>query len=161
MASKKWHDPFLQLFFRSPWAIPGLWLLSLGLAGARQRSGGSLSIPIGLRAGIMASNFVIQTGGFLTCKPNFPMWVTGPHPFQPFSGISGLALSLLLAMVLHPREPNPSEEKHNDNSWMDVNSKFQESRQSWLQRIFCIFVATLSVIVHPTSTVNSWNACGK
>ncbi|KAE9464591.1 hypothetical protein C3L33_03500, partial [Rhododendron williamsianum] len=105
-----------SLLQRSPRAIPGLWLLSLGLAGARQRSGGCLSIPIGLRAGIMASNFVLQTGGFLTCKPNFPMWVTGPHPFQPFSGISGLALSLLLAMVLHPREPNPSEEKHNDNS---------------------------------------------
>ncbi|XP_058206489.1 uncharacterized protein LOC131319996 isoform X2 [Rhododendron vialii] len=105
-----------SLLQRSPWAIPGLWLLSLGLAGARQRSGGSLSIPIGLRAGIMASNFVLHTGGFLTCKPNFPMWVTGPHPFQPFSGISGLGLSLLLAMVLHPREPNPSEEKHNDNS---------------------------------------------
>ncbi|KAI8565318.1 hypothetical protein RHMOL_Rhmol03G0249700 [Rhododendron molle] len=105
-----------SLLQRSPWAIPGLWLLSLGLAGARQRSGGSLFIPIGLRAGIMASNFVLQTGGFLTCKPNFPMWVTGPHPFQPFSGISGLALSLLLAMVLHPWDPNPSEEKHNDNS---------------------------------------------
>ncbi|CAI9286177.1 unnamed protein product [Lactuca saligna] len=33
-------------------AIPGLWLLSLGLAGVRQRSGGSLALPIGLRAGV-------------------------------------------------------------------------------------------------------------
>jgi len=105
-----------SLLQRSPWAIPGLWLLSLGLAGARQRSGGSLSIPVGLRAGIMASNFVLQMGGFLTYMPKFPIWVTGTQPFQPFTGISGLAFSLLLAVVLHPKEPNPLEEKHKDNS---------------------------------------------
>lgn len=105
-----------SLLQRSPWAIPGLWFLSLGLAGARQRSGGSLSIPIGLRAGIMASNSVLQMGGFLTYMPKFPIWVTGTQPFQPFTGISGLTFSLLLAVVLHPKEPNPLEEKHKDNS---------------------------------------------
>ncbi|KAG2717843.1 hypothetical protein I3760_03G192700 [Carya illinoinensis] len=90
---------------RSPQAIPGLWLLSLGLAGAYQRSEGSLSVPIGLRAGIMASSFVLQKGGFLTYKLNFPLWVTGIHPFQPFSGVVGFAFALVLAIILYPRQP--------------------------------------------------------
>ncbi|KAF5481622.1 hypothetical protein F2P56_002261 [Juglans regia] len=94
-----------SLLQRSPQAIPGLWLLSLGLAGAYQRSEGSLSIPIGLRAGIMASSFVLQKGGLLTYKLNFPLWVTGIHPFQPFSGVVGFAFALVLAIILYPRQP--------------------------------------------------------
>ncbi|PIN26102.1 Alpha/beta hydrolase [Handroanthus impetiginosus] len=90
---------------RSAWEIPGLWLLSLSLSGAQQRSQGSLSLPIGIRAGILASNFILKTGGFLTYQPNFPLWVTGGHPFHPFSGVVGLAFSLVLAVVLYPREP--------------------------------------------------------
>ncbi|KAI3443511.1 hypothetical protein Pfo_000176 [Paulownia fortunei] len=90
---------------RSTWEIPGLWLLSLSLSGARQRSRGSLSLPIGLRAGILASNFILKTGGFLTYQPNFPLWVTSGHPFQPFSGVVGLAFSLVLAVILYPRQP--------------------------------------------------------
>ncbi|XP_010107073.2 uncharacterized protein LOC21402490 [Morus notabilis] len=94
-----------SLFERSLWAIPGLWLLSLSLSGVRQRTEGSLSLPIGLRAGIMASSFILQKGGVLTYKPNFPIWVTGTHSFQPFSGIAGFAFSLLLALFLYPRQP--------------------------------------------------------
>ncbi|KAK7856322.1 embryogenesis-associated protein emb8 [Quercus suber] len=93
------------LFQRSPQVIPGLWLLSLGLAGAYQRSEGSLSIPIGLRAGIVASSFVLQKGGLLTYKSNFPLWVTGAHPFQPFSGVVGFAFALVMATVLYPTQP--------------------------------------------------------
>ncbi|KAK6944693.1 Type II CAAX prenyl endopeptidase Rce1-like [Dillenia turbinata] len=94
-----------SLFQRSPWAIPGFWLLSLVLSGARQRNQGSLSIPIGLRAGILASSFILQEGGMLTSKLNFPLWVTGTHPLQPFSGAVGLALSLILAILFYPRQP--------------------------------------------------------
>ncbi|KAJ6993507.1 hypothetical protein NC653_016596, partial [Populus alba x Populus x berolinensis] len=94
-----------SLFQRSVWAMPGLWLFSLALAGFRQRSKGSLSIPIGLRTGIMASSFVLQTGGLLTYKPNYPVWVTGTHPLQPFSGAIGLAFSLLMAIFLYPWQP--------------------------------------------------------
>ncbi|CDP03037.1 unnamed protein product [Coffea canephora] len=90
---------------RSPWAIPGLWLLSLGLAGARQRSQGSLSLPIGLRAGIIVSSFILQRGGFLTYSPSLPNWLCGSHPFEPFSGIVGIAFSLALAIILYPRQP--------------------------------------------------------
>ncbi|KAK6248836.1 hypothetical protein QUC31_020401 [Theobroma cacao] len=98
-----------SLFQRSLMAIPGLWLLSLALAGIRQRNDGSLSIPIGLRAGIIASSFVLQTGGFLIYKANFPLWVTATYPFQPFSGLVGLAFSLLLAIILYPRQPLPQK----------------------------------------------------
>ncbi|XP_052183801.1 uncharacterized protein LOC127795879 isoform X2 [Diospyros lotus] len=96
---------------RSPLAIPGLWLLSLSLAGARQRSQGSLSVPIGLRAGILTSSFVLQRGGFLIYQQNSPLWVSGTHAFEPFSGAAGLVFSLLMAIVLHPRLAIPSEEK--------------------------------------------------
>ncbi|KAJ8767473.1 hypothetical protein K2173_017517 [Erythroxylum novogranatense] len=85
-------------------AVPGLWLLSLALAGLRQRSKGNLAIPIGLRTGIMASSFVLQTGGFLSYNLNSPLWFTGTRPFQPFSGVVGLAFALFLAIILYPRK---------------------------------------------------------
>lgn len=94
-----------SLFQRSPRAIPGLWLLSLGLAGARLRSDGSLSTPIGLRSGIMASSYILQKGGFLAYRPSSSAWLTGTHPFEPFSGVVGLIFCLLLAIVLYPRQP--------------------------------------------------------
>ncbi|KAL8040167.1 hypothetical protein ABFX02_10G080600 [Erythranthe guttata] len=90
---------------RSMREIPGLWLLSLSLSGARHRNGGSLSLPIGIRAGILSSSFVLKTGGFLTYQTNIPPWITGGHPFQPFSGVVGLVFSLVLAVVLYPRQP--------------------------------------------------------
>lgn len=103
---------FLQ---RSLQSIPGLLLLSLSLSGARQRNGGSLSIPIGLRAGMLASTFILQKGGFLTYnyKGNIPLWMIGSHPFQPFSGLVGLVFSLSLAIFLYPRltkQKNESKE---------------------------------------------------
>lgn len=94
-----------DLILRSIWEVPGLWMLSLSLSGARQRSGGSLSLPIGFRTGILASNFILKTGGFLKYQINFPLWVTGAHPFQPFSGVVGLAFSLLLAGIFYPKQP--------------------------------------------------------
>ncbi|TKY54378.1 Embryogenesis-associated protein EMB8 [Spatholobus suberectus] len=100
---------FLQ---RSLQAIPGLWLLSLSLSGARQRNGGSLFIPIGLRTGMMASTFMLQKGGLLTYhnKDNFPLWIIGHHPFQPFSGLVGLVFSLSLAILLYPRQISQRKE---------------------------------------------------
>ncbi|KAL2481925.1 alpha/beta-Hydrolases superfamily protein [Abeliophyllum distichum] len=93
-----------SLFQRSLWEIPGLWLLSISLSGARQRSQGCLSLPIGIRAGILASSFFLKMGGFLNYQPSFPLWFTGGHPFQPFSGIVGLVFSLVLAVVFYPRQ---------------------------------------------------------
>ncbi|XP_019443599.1 PREDICTED: uncharacterized protein LOC109347914 isoform X4 [Lupinus angustifolius] len=98
---------------RSLLAIPGLWLLSLFLSGVRQRNGGSLSMPIGLRAGIMASSFILQKGRFLVYNNydgNFTLWITGSHPFQPFSGLVGLLFSLSLAILLYPRQTSEKKE---------------------------------------------------
>ncbi|KAK4786384.1 hypothetical protein SAY86_003073 [Trapa natans] len=93
-----------SLLQRPIWALPGLWLFSLCLSGIRHPNKGSLSIPIGLRAGIIASTYVLQTGGFVTSNPNMPVWIMGTHPFQPFSGIVGFSLSLVMAAFLYPRE---------------------------------------------------------
>jgi len=91
--------------FRSLQAIPGLWLLALSLSGARQRNGGSLFIPIGLRTGMMASTYMLQKGGFLTYNTgNLPLWIIGSHPFQALSGLVGLLFSLSLAILLYPRQ---------------------------------------------------------
>ncbi|KAK8550363.1 hypothetical protein V6N12_039076 [Hibiscus sabdariffa] len=94
-----------SLIQRSLMAIPGLWLLSLALSGIRQRNEGRLSTAIGLRAGIMASSFILQTSGFVTYKANHPVWVTGAYPFQPFSGVVGVAFALVLAAILYPTQP--------------------------------------------------------
>lgn len=94
---------------RSWQAVPGLWLLSMCLSGVRLRKDGSLFIPIGLRTGLMASSYILQTGSFLVYLPKFPWWVVGTHPFQPFSGVVGLLVALLLAVVLYPRQPGLME----------------------------------------------------
>ncbi|KAK9102385.1 hypothetical protein Sjap_019639 [Stephania japonica] len=90
---------------RSLHAIPGLWLLALVLSGIRQRSEGSLSIPIGIRTGILASSFVLQTGGFLIYHPTPYIWLIGRHPLQIFGGAIGQAICLALAILLYPRQP--------------------------------------------------------
>lgn len=99
--------------FRSLQAIPVLWVLSLGLAGARQRREGCLSIPIGLRAGITASSFIFQKGGFISYKPipmHHPVWIMGIDTQQPLSGVAGFAFALLVACIFLPR--NPMEKKN-------------------------------------------------
>ncbi|XP_024012596.1 uncharacterized protein LOC18018807 isoform X2 [Eutrema salsugineum] len=102
------------LFQRSLRSIPGLWLLSLGLAGARERSQGNLIVPIGLRTGMIAASFILHTGGFLTYNPSSPVWIAGTRPLQPFSGVVGLVVSFGLALVLYPRHsPETKMQKYN------------------------------------------------
>lgn len=76
--------------------------MSLALSGARERSQGNLIVPIGLRAGTIATSFILQSGGFLTYNPTSPAWIAGSRPLQPFSGVVGLAVSLTLAFILYP-----------------------------------------------------------
>ncbi|XP_026431112.1 uncharacterized protein LOC113328223 [Papaver somniferum] len=92
------------IFQRSLQAIPGLWLLSLALSGARQRNKGSLAVPIGMRAGILASCYILQKGGFLIYHRSYPIWLTGTDTMQPFSGVVGLAASLIVALLLYKKQ---------------------------------------------------------
>ncbi|CAN7034795.1 unnamed protein product [Brassica oleracea var. botrytis] len=102
------------LFQRSLRSVPGFWLLSLGLAGARERSQGNLIVPIGLRTGIIATSFVLHTGGFVTYNPSSPAWIAGTRPLQPFSGVVGFVVSAALALILYPRpSPETKRQKYN------------------------------------------------
>ncbi|KAF3567766.1 hypothetical protein DY000_02018817 [Brassica cretica] len=99
---------------RSLRSVPGFWLLSLGLAGARERSKGNLIVPIGLRTGIIATSFILHTGGFVTYNTSSPVWIAGTRPLQPFSGLVGFVVSLALALILYPRpSPETKMQKYN------------------------------------------------
>ncbi|KVH94043.1 hypothetical protein Ccrd_003900 [Cynara cardunculus var. scolymus] len=95
-----------ELFFRS-W-LPEEIAADLGYS-VRQRFQGSLSVPIGLRAGIMASSFVLKAGGLLTYQPTYPLWASAGDPFQPFNSIVGLAVALLSAIILYPKKPQHTD----------------------------------------------------
>ncbi|XP_077236466.1 uncharacterized protein LOC143877983 isoform X2 [Tasmannia lanceolata] len=94
-----------SLLQRSLPAVPGLWLLSLALAGVKQRGQGHLSVPIGVRTGALSATFILQAGGLLTYRPDAPFWVTGSQPWQPFGGAVGLVFCIILAVLFYPRQP--------------------------------------------------------
>ena len=73
--------------------------------------------------------FVLQKGGFLTYKYNFPLWVTGAHPFQPFSGVVGFAFALVMATVLYPTQPPRNKKlQRTIREWRKV---------SWWRFLYC------------------------
>ncbi|CAM6008624.1 unnamed protein product [Sphagnum balticum] len=86
----------------SPPAMPGLWFLSVALAGARARMNGNLALPIGLHAGLIAANYVITVGGLAHFAPHAPAWFTGAHAGNPLAGVLGMGLMAMLAVVLYP-----------------------------------------------------------
>ncbi|XP_077230028.1 uncharacterized protein LOC143863242 isoform X2 [Tasmannia lanceolata] len=93
-----------SLLQRSLPSVPGLWLLSLTLAGAKQRGQGNLSAPVGLRAGVLTSTFVLQSSTFLKYRPDAPFWATNSQLSQPFGGAVGLAFCITLAILFYPRQ---------------------------------------------------------
>ncbi|KAL5728509.1 hypothetical protein ACHQM5_001584 [Ranunculus cassubicifolius] len=95
---------------RSARSIPGLWLLSIALAGLKQRNEGSLSIPIGMRAGILFSSFIVRTSRYITYHSGYPLWLAGAKPMQPFDGVVGLLFCVVLAVVLYPRQPRAAKD---------------------------------------------------
>lgn len=90
-------------------SVPGLFLLSLALFGIKQRAHGKLSVPIGLRTGIIATNFTLQSGGFIKYQPSTPFWLASLHPMHPFDGAVGLSVCVILAILFFPQQP-PKEE---------------------------------------------------
>ncbi|ONK66041.1 uncharacterized protein A4U43_C06F3560 [Asparagus officinalis] len=94
---------------RSLPSVPGLLLLSLALFGMKQRTQGNLSASIGMRVGIMTTNFILQTGGFLTYWPKTPLWLASTHPWHPFDGAVGLGSCAILAILFYPKPPQTKE----------------------------------------------------
>ncbi|XP_038987467.1 uncharacterized protein LOC103703320 isoform X2 [Phoenix dactylifera] len=90
-------------------SVPGLLLLSLALFGIKQRAHGKLCVPIGLRVGIMATNFTLQSGGFIKYRPSTPLWLASVHPMHPFDGAVGLAVCGILAILFFPQQPLKGE----------------------------------------------------
>lgn len=83
--------------------MPGLWFLSVGLAGARAKMNRSLAFPIGLHAGLVAINYVMTVGGLVQYLPHAPTWFTGAHVGNPLAGALGTGMMALLAVILYPR----------------------------------------------------------
>lgn len=92
---------FSSLHWSLP-VMPGLWLLSIALSGARAKGNGDLSLPIGLHAALITGNFIMQTGGFIRYNPKAPGWLTGSYVGHPFGGALGLGFVAILALFLYP-----------------------------------------------------------
>ncbi|KAF8657799.1 hypothetical protein HU200_059959 [Digitaria exilis] len=92
-------------FGRSLPAVPGFLLLSLVLFGLKQRTQGKLAAPIGLRSGIMTTNFLIQSSCVIMPKPETPFWMIGTYHLHPFDGVIGLSICSLLVILFFPQKP--------------------------------------------------------
>ncbi|KAJ8486079.1 hypothetical protein OPV22_018564 [Ensete ventricosum] len=85
-------------------SVPGFLLLSLALFGIKQRSQDKIYVPIGIRSGIMFTNFTLQTGGLIRYKLGTPPWLISTHPLHPFDGVVGLGI------LVRPGEKSPDGE---------------------------------------------------
>ncbi|KAF8695380.1 hypothetical protein HU200_037613 [Digitaria exilis] len=92
-------------FGRSLPAVPGFLLLSLVLFGLKQRTQGKLAAPIGLRSGIMTTNYLIQSSRVIMPKPETPFWMIGTYQLHPFDGVIGLSICSLLVIIFFPQKP--------------------------------------------------------
>jgi hypothetical protein len=87
--------------------MPGLWFLSVALAGARAKTGQNLAFPIGLHSGLVAANYVITVGGVARFLPHAPTWFTGAHVGNPLAGALGTAMTAMMAVILYPHTQTP------------------------------------------------------
>lgn len=83
--------------------MPGLWFLSVALAGARAKMNRNLAFPIGLHAGLVSINYVLTVGGIVQYMHNTPTWFTGAHVRNPLAGALGTAIMAMLAVIMYPR----------------------------------------------------------
>ncbi|XP_020592919.1 uncharacterized protein LOC110033328 [Phalaenopsis equestris] len=95
---------------RSLPSMPGFLLMSIFLFGVKQRARGKLAAIVGIRTGLMATNFVIQNANLLSYRAKTPLWFASPHPWHPFDGAVGLSLIAILAIFFFPK---PSQKNMN------------------------------------------------
>ena len=103
-ASKKFVTT-IQLNDRSLSSVPGFLLLSLALFGLKQRTEGKLAAPVGLRSGIMTTNYLIQSSRAIIAKPETPFWMISTYHLHPFDCVIGLSICSLLAIIFFPQKP--------------------------------------------------------
>ena len=67
----------------------GLLLLGLTLVWAKRAGGGRLGLPIGLHAGFVWGNYIINVGQLVKYSGQVPDWITGVNR-NPLAGVTGL-----------------------------------------------------------------------
>lgn len=82
----------------------GLWFLAVALAGARARTDGDLSFPIGIHGGLVSAFSVMNLRGLVRYIPESPSWVTGVYAGNPLAGALGIGMVAALAVALYPRQ---------------------------------------------------------
>lgn len=77
----------------------GLVLLGLALVWAKRAGGDRLGLPIGLHAGLVWGNYIINVGQLVHYSGQIPVWVTGIDQ-NPLAGMMGLLFLGLIALWL-------------------------------------------------------------
>lgn len=75
----------------------GLVLLGLALVWAKRAGGDRLGLPIGLHAGLVGGNYIINVGQLVHYSGRIPVWVTGIDR-NPLAGMMGLLFLGLIAL---------------------------------------------------------------
>ena len=99
---------FAVLHFLKPWSeiirtfpqFPGLLLLGLILVLAKRNHHNSLSISIGLHAGLVWAYYIINVGKLVKYNPNIPSWLIGVDG-NPLAGLMGLLFLLALIPIIN------------------------------------------------------------
>ncbi|KAI5073559.1 hypothetical protein GOP47_0011572 [Adiantum capillus-veneris] len=89
--------------------MPGLWLLSYILTGAKVRCSGNLNVAIGIHAGLMAGTQLVSMYGQVKYGANASLWFIGHQNADPFTGLIGLSILGVLALLLYPWGYNEKE----------------------------------------------------
>ena len=80
--------PLPEIIHTSP-QFGGLLLLGLTLVWAKRSGGGRLGLPIGLHAGFVWGNYIINVGQLVKYSGQVPDWITGVNR-NPLAGVTGL-----------------------------------------------------------------------
>lgn len=96
----------IAVIFRTWPQFFGLLLLGMALVWARRspsyypdrKAVGKLGLPIGLHAGLVWGNYIVQVGELVDYSQQIPDWLTGIDQ-NPLAGVLGLSLLSLIALV--------------------------------------------------------------
>jgi hypothetical protein len=93
--------PLPEIIRTSP-QFGGLLLLGLTLVWAKRSGGGRLGLPIGLHAGLVWGNYIINVGQIVKYSGQVPDWITGVNR-NPLAGVTGLLFLGAIAFWMKQR----------------------------------------------------------